>query len=211
MRCNPLNSAPSQWAWFQNPRHGGQGSRDHRPHPYRHQTLRTKNDTRATRADKLPLKLAHSILSRRFSILAKKENSPITSGNAYNYDLFKFTKIGGISVDAKDHNWQAALPVLEQELRRAIQHGFTEAELEEIKANLINSYELSVKAEPSRKTNDLASSLARHVHKDAVFSTPADDLAILQENISSITPETCHQCTERILGYRGHHLSAYHQ
>ena len=152
-----------------------------------------KNDTKATRAGKLPLSLAHSILSRRFSILAKKENATITSGSAYDYDLFKFTKIGGISVDAKDHNWQAALPVLEQELRRAIQHGFTEAELEEIKANLINSYELSVKAEPSRKTNDLASSLAKHVHKDAVFSTPSDDLAILQENISSITPETCHR------------------
>ena len=152
-----------------------------------------KSDTVATRTEKLPLKLANSMLSRRFSILAKKENAPITDGTAYEYDLFKFTKIGGISVDAKDHNWQAALPVLEQELRRAIQHGFTEAELEEIKANLINSYELSVKAESSRKTNELASSLARHVHKDAVFSTPADDLAILQENISSITPETCHR------------------
>ena len=152
-----------------------------------------KADTKAYRAEKLPLNLANSILSRRFSILAKKEGSPITSGSAYAYNLFKFTKIGGISVDAKDHNWQAALPVLEQELRRAIQHGFTDAELEEIKAKLINSYELSVKAETTRKTNDLASSLARHVHKDAVFSTPADDLSILRENMANITPDTCHQ------------------
>ena len=152
-----------------------------------------KADTKSNRAEKLPLKLANSILSRRFSILAKKEDSPITSGSAYAYNLFKFTKIGGISVDAKNHNWQAALPVLEQELRRAVEYGFTDAELEEIKANLINSYELAVKAAPSRKTNELASSLAKHVHKNAVFSTPADDLAILRENISSITPETCHQ------------------
>ena len=156
-----------------------------------------KADTKANRAEKLPLYLANSILSRRFNILAKKENSPITSGSAYAYNLFKFTKIGGISVDAKDHNWQAALPVLEQELRRAIEHGFTQAELDEIKANLVNSYELSVKAEPSRKTNNLASSLAKHVHKDAVFSTPADDLAILRENISKITPETCHQALRK--------------
>ena len=150
-------------------------------------------DTVATRAEKLPLSLANSILSRRFSILTKEEGSPITSGSAYRYNLFKFLNIGGISVDAKDHNWQAALPLLEQEMRRAIQHGFTEAELDEIKANLVNSYELSVKAEASRKTNDLASSLARHVHKDAVFSTPADDLAILKKNIAAITADTCHQ------------------
>ncbi|MGB2403187.1 MAG: M16 family metallopeptidase, partial [Akkermansiaceae bacterium] len=151
-----------------------------------------KADTKANRAEKLPLNLANSILSRRFRTLAKKENSPITSGSAYAYNLFKFSKIGGISVDAKDHDWQAALPVLEQELRQAIEHGFTEAELKEVKANLINSYELSVKAETSRKTNELAASLVKHVHKDAVFSTPADDLSILRENMASITPKTCH-------------------
>lgn len=151
-----------------------------------------KADTVATRAEKLPLQLANSILSRRFSILAKKEDSPITSGSAYEYKLFKFANIGGVSVDAKDHNWQAALPMLEQELRRAIEHGFTEAELDEIKAKLINSYELAVKADASRKTNDLASSLARHVHKDLVFSSPEDDLGILQNMIASVTPETCH-------------------
>ncbi|MCP5536345.1 MAG: insulinase family protein [Akkermansiaceae bacterium] len=151
-----------------------------------------KADTKANRGEQLPLALANAILSRRFSILSKKEDSPISGGDAYAQNLFKFIKLGGISVNAKDHNWKAALPVLEQELRRAIQHGFTSAELEEVKANLINAYEQAVKAAPSRKTNDLASSLAKHVHNDAVFSTPEDDLAILRDNISTVTAETCH-------------------
>ncbi|MGB1937345.1 MAG: M16 family metallopeptidase [Akkermansiaceae bacterium] len=151
-----------------------------------------KPDTRDVRASKLPLKLAHMIIKRRFDILAKEENSPITSGGAYKYDLFKFAEIGGISIDARDHLWKEALPVLEQELRRAIEHGFTEAEFNEVKANLTKSYELAVKAAASRKTDELASSLTRHVHSQKVFSTPDDDLSILLASLATITPESCH-------------------
>jgi zinc protease len=152
-----------------------------------------KPDTKANRGKKLPLNLANAILGRRFSILAKKENSPISGGEAFRQNLFKFVEMGGVSVNANNHDWKAALPVLEQELRRAIAHGFTPSELEEVKANLVNGYERAVKSAPSRKSNNLASSLAKHIHSHAVFSTPEDDLAILRENIATVTPETCHQ------------------
>ncbi|MBT8036745.1 MAG: insulinase family protein [Verrucomicrobiae bacterium] len=151
-----------------------------------------KPDTKANRGDQLPINLAHAILSRRFSILAKKENAPISEGNAFHQNLFKFMKLGGLSVNAKNHDWKAALPILEQELRRAIEHGFTASELTEAKANLVNGYERAVKAAPSRKTNTLASSLAQHIHKQAVFSTPEDDLSILRKNLANVTPQTCH-------------------
>ena len=152
-----------------------------------------KPDTKATRAEKLPLNLANAIINRRFSILSKKENATISGGVAYQEVLFDFAKMGGIGVDAKDNNWKAALPVLEQELRRAITYGFTENELNESKANLINIYEQAVKAAPSRKTPTLASSLARHVHKQAVFSSTEDDLNILRANLAKVTPEICHK------------------
>ncbi len=156
-----------------------------------------KADTKANRGEKLPLGLASAILSRRFAILSKKENSPISSGDAFAQNLFKFVRLGGVSVNAKDHNWKDALPILEQELRRAIQYGFTPSELEEVKANLINGYEQAVKTAPSRKTNNLASSLAKHIHSEAVFSTPEDDLAILRENVAKITTETCHNALKK--------------
>ncbi len=156
-----------------------------------------KPDTKATRAEKLPIALANAIIDRRFSILSKKENSPISAGGAFKEGLFDFVEMGGISVDAKNHDWKAALPVLEQELRRAIKHGFTNAELAEAKANLINAYERAVKAQPTRKTPALASTLAKHVHQQAVFSSPKDDLAILQNNLTKVTPEACHQALKK--------------
>ncbi|NWK57199.1 insulinase family protein [Verrucomicrobiaceae bacterium N1E253] len=152
-----------------------------------------KPDTVTTRGEKLPFALANAIIDRRFSLLAKKEKATISKGGSFKESLFDFVEMGGLSVDAKNHQWQAALPVLEQEFRRAMEHGFTESELAEAKANLVNYYERQVKAAPSRKTPTLASSLAKHVHKNAVFSTPEDDLKILNANLEKITPETCHE------------------
>ncbi|MGJ8677007.1 MAG: M16 family metallopeptidase [Akkermansiaceae bacterium] len=149
-------------------------------------------DTKANRGEKLPLAIANTIISQRLSTLSKEENSPITSGYTFHYPLFKFVDMGGITVNAKDHDWKSALPILEQELRKAQLFGFTESEFKEAKSNLINAYEQAVKAAPSRKTDELASSLAKHIHKGAVFSTPEDDLAILLENLAEITGETCH-------------------
>jgi len=152
-----------------------------------------KPDTKATRAEKLPLNLANAIINRRFSTLSKKENATITGGSAFRENLFNFAEMGGITVDAKNNNWKPAINVLEQELRRAVTYGFTDSELSEVKAYLINAYEQAVKTAPSLKTPTLASSLAQHVQAKAVFSTPEDDLKILRENLAKITPEDCHK------------------
>jgi len=103
-----------------------------------------KPDTRANRGVELPLTLAHAIINQRLSILTKKEDVTISDGNAFSYDLFDFVELTGISVDAKDHNWKAALPVLEQELRRAIKHGFTESELKQIKAQFFQHQKMTL-------------------------------------------------------------------
>ena len=155
--------------------------------------FKVQPDNKTTRAENLPVALANAMIDRRFSILAKKEGSTISSGGAFKENLFDFVKMAGISVNAKNHDWKAALPVLEQELRRAVLYGFTDSELTEVKANLTNAYKIAVKSAGSRKSPALASSLAKHVHKQAVFSTPEDDLAILTDALAKITPESCHQ------------------
>ena len=156
-----------------------------------------KSDTKTNRGAQLPLALANAIINKRFSEITKQENSTISGGNAFHQNLFKFVELGGISVNAKNHNWKSALPILEQELRRAILHGFNTDELDEIKANLVNAYEQAVKAAPSRKTPSLASSLAASVHNHSVFSTPEENLSILLENLKGITPATCHEAFKK--------------
>ncbi len=166
-----------------------------------------KPDTTANRTERMPLGLAHSILSRRFDQLAKQENSPITTGSAGDFDLFNYLELGSIDVTAADDRWQEAVPVLEHEFRRALEHGFTEAELAEAKANLINAYEQAVKQKPTRKSEGLASSLARMINDDKVFSTPETNLEIARKALDSIDLAEIHAAFKTFWNAPGYHLT----
>lgn len=151
-----------------------------------------KVDTQAKRAEKLPLSIANAILSRRLSKIAKEENSAIVSGSASQDVLFRELELGSVEVTAANDDWQKALPVLENEFRKASEYGFTQSEIDEVIANLINSYERQVETAPTRKTPDIASNLTQHVHGDYVYSTPETDLEILKENLKSVTKDSVH-------------------
>lgn len=152
----------------------------------------SKPDTKKNRGEKLALSIANSILSNRISILSKKENATFSSGYAFQQNLFKFMSMGGITVNAKDHDWKSALPVAEQELRRAIEHGFTQSELNEVKANLTNQYKQAIKAAPTRQSASIASAITQSVHRNKVFSSPEEDLAVLTSNLEPLSPDVAH-------------------
>ncbi len=165
-----------------------------------------KPDTIANRAAKFPVEIANFILTRRFERLAKTENSPITDGGASKYALFNELELGSISVTAADDRWQESIPLLEREFRRALEHGFTEAELAEAKANLINGYQEAVKRKETRKSESLATAIAGAVNDDTVFSTPETNLEIATTALDAITPDTVHQEFKKFWEAPGHHL-----
>jgi zinc protease len=165
-----------------------------------------KPDTAATRNERLPLALANVMLSRRFERLAQQEHSAIAAGSASNDDAFNYAEIGTVEVVASDDNWQAAVPVLEQEFRRALEHGFTAAELAEAKANLLNRYEQAVKQEATRKSEGIAMALVRAINNDTVFSTPQADLEIARAGLDAIDPDRCHAALKKFWDAPGMHL-----
>lgn len=165
-----------------------------------------KKDTAGERIADMPLDIANSMISRRFERLAKKENSPIVDGSAFREDLFEHVELGGLSVTVADSRWQEALPILEQEFRRAIEHGFTASELAEAKANLINAYQQAVKTKDTRKSEALATGLVRAVNDQEVFSTPETDLEIAMKGLEGLTPETCHKALKDFWSDTGFHL-----
>ena len=81
----------------------------------------SKPDTAATRAERMTLDIAHSILSRRFERLSKDRRLRRSPRAPHpNNDLFNYLELGSIDVTAADDRWQEAVPVIEQEFRRAL-------------------------------------------------------------------------------------------
>ncbi len=163
-------------------------------------------DTRANRAKRIPLSIANAILNRRFSRLAKKEGSVITEGSSNVSTMFRQAKMGSVSVTAAKGNWQAAVSVLEQELRRAIEYGFSDQEVKEVIANWLNQHQQQVESAATRKTPDIASELAQRVHSDSVYSTPEEDLEIFKANIAGLTAEDCHAALKKFWDTEDVHL-----
>ena len=150
-------------------------------------------DNAAQRAYRLRMGLASQVVNRRLGIIAKAEESKIKSGRMYYSNLYdlNISRYSSIMATCKPEDWQAALEVIEQELRRAIQYGFTDAELAEAKANVLNSYEKAAQAMATRKSSDLANEIARRIGSREVFTSPADDLVRVKAELEKITAEQC--------------------
>jgi zinc protease len=148
-------------------------------------------DTAAYRLKYLPRDLAHEMISRRLSILSKKDNAPFSSGSADAGEEYNFYRETSISLTCKSEQWAAALSVADQELRRALEHGFQADELKEAVARQMNSLEQAVKTAPTRHSDSLAEDIAQSLLDREVFTSPEDDLALFKPALEKVTVADC--------------------
>jgi len=150
-------------------------------------------DTVANRLKRIPLKIAHAIMGRRFDILAKKEGAPISGGTAGRYVWFNELEFGSIDVTPEEGRWREAVAVLEQETRRALEYGFSEGELQEMKAQMLNKAEQEANRAPTRRSPEIAMEMVRSIGDERVITHPREALRIKRKGLESLTTGEVHQ------------------
>ncbi|MDB6006145.1 MAG: peptidase, partial [Prosthecobacter sp.] len=153
---------------------------------------KNKPDNSATRREKMIRDLADMMVNQRLSKLAKAEGAPFMSAESYSYEYLEFVEVIGIQGQCDPKNWQPALTLLETEMRRAIEHGFTAAEFEEAKATVLKNAKLRADQADSRKSRDLASGIVTILASKKVFTHPADDYARLKTVLEGLKEEDSH-------------------
>ncbi len=148
-------------------------------------------DTAANRLKRLPRGLALNMLNRRLSILAKQEGAPFLGGSVGASEQFNFFRNASIELTCKPDQWRATLAVADQELRRALEHGFQAAELREVVASSRNALEQAVRTASTRRSEGLASELAGSLIDRDVFTHPADELALMGPALDRVTVADC--------------------
>ncbi|MFT3828861.1 MAG: insulinase family protein [Opitutaceae bacterium] len=149
-------------------------------------------DTAANRLKYLPRDLAYTMLNRRLSELAKKEGAPFTSAEAHTGEMLDFLSNSTVEITTtKDDQWRPALAVAEQELRRALEHGFQPTELREATANLANALDDAVKQASTRRSPALAAALLGSIAGRNVFDHPTTERDLLRPALSAITVDDC--------------------
>ncbi len=144
-------------------------------------------DTIAKRRSKLPLSLAHAMLNRRFARLARQNDAPFTGAGAGSGNSYSAAELTSLSVTARDRNWKKGLETAEQEVRRALQFGFTESELKEQIANRRTALKNAADQAKTRESSGLASSILATLDDQIVLDTPANNLARFETSIATVT------------------------
>lgn len=137
-------------------------------------------DTRAKRARTLAEDIGEAIVSRRLAKIALDEDSPILSGyfsEASGWKTFEQMTVGAV---AKEGAWKEALALIEQEQRRAVEHGFTQAEVDEQLANRRTALKNAVAGVTTRRSAALADALVTAAEGDFVFVRPETSQALFE-------------------------------
>ncbi len=146
-------------------------------------------DNLAERRRGLVQSIAEGIFSRRLARIVNTPGSPFLAAQAGDGEWRDAALTSGISVVAKDGAWKEALDTAEQEVRRAVQHGFTPGEVKQQLTIVATSARTAAGQANTRTNGALASSIVKSIDEDSFVTTPAWRLALFNQVAPSITTD----------------------
>lgn len=143
----------------------------------------------AEQRDDLLRTVASIAMGNRLQVLSRDPKSPIIGGGVSGSDIARTARLFGISIVAKDGQWQPAAALAEQEMRRAAQYGFTSAEIEDATKRLAATFTNRAQQAAGATSPSLANELASDSVNNELPTSPAQDLATFARIAPSLTPD----------------------
>ena len=153
----------------------------------------TLPDSLARQREEFISSLTKLMLDRRLEKISKSENAPFqsaSSGTSVEYNLAELTSLSAACQPAQ---WQAVLGGLEQELRQALQFGFSETEFNEVKATMATLLKSFADQAASREPSELADEIVDSLAKKEVFVNPSDALQFGTAILADLKKQDCEQ------------------
>lgn len=146
-------------------------------------------DTVAERRSRILRSLGLAVLNRRLGELARADNPPFISGGGSASTLVDSLEISSVSASFNPGGLQRALEAVEQEKRRLVEFGVTQAELSREITDNRTALENAVNTAATRTTPALAAGLLNSVNDDRVFAAPQTNLDIFNAATEGLTPD----------------------
>lgn len=148
-------------------------------------------DTVSRRRAQLSENAGFAILSTRLADLARQQPQDIGNSQAsWTYE-FGRRRQAMVRVDTRADLWRAGVRLAEQELRRALLHGFTSDEVKLVAQSYRNALDEGVRTESNRPSQQLAHAVRSGLEFNFINSSPATDAAIANPALDELTPESC--------------------
>ncbi len=135
-----------------------------------------QTDSLETRAAELPLRLACSMLDRRFARLARRADCPFLSASVVpRENVYEAAELFALRVTTAPEQWQEGFAAAEAELRRVLAYGFTKEELMEAVADINARCQKSLSGWNTITADSVAKRLLSTLDSGAIFTTPWED------------------------------------
>ncbi|WP_420472124.1 M16 family metallopeptidase [Brevundimonas sp. FT23042] len=155
-------------------------------------------DSIAERRSNLITNLGLAVLNRRLGEIARGDNPPFVSASGSQSTLVDSLDIASISASFNPGGWQPALEAMEQEQRRLVQYGVSDAELQREITEYRTALENAVAGAATRRTPALANSIAGSVNARSVFSSPQTNLELFNAAVDGLTAAQVNQSLQTV-------------
>lgn len=160
-------------------------------------------DTVAERASRIRRSLGLAVLNRRLGELARADNPPFIGGGSSASTLVDSLDISTVSASFNPGGLQRALEAIEQEKRRLVEFGVTQAELSREITDNRTALQNAVNAAATRTTPALAAGLLSTVNDDRVFTAPQTNLDIFNAAVEGLTPDVVNAAVRTVFEGQG--------
>jgi zinc protease len=160
-------------------------------------------DSEAVEADKLLRLFGLRMLNQRLERIAAGANPPFVSASAGHQQLADRGQAVEIGATAQGGKWREALAAIDAEQRRALESGFTQAELDRVLTEARASLTAAVAGVSTRQSAGLAQRMANAVNEREVFTSPEDDLVLFDRIARGLTPAQVTQALRSLFAGSG--------
>jgi zinc protease len=141
--------------------------------------------------------MANHIINQRLSEMLEDPGTPFTQASIYSGIYLNYVKTAEISANGPPEKWAQTLSAMEQVLRRALTHGFTDYEMELTRREFIAELERAVKTAPTRESRHLARSIIASLNSMEVFQSPRQRMDLLLPMVENAGKEDLYRALLR--------------
>lgn len=149
--------------------------------------------------------LADVLMQNRLDALTRNPGSPFTSARIYSGRFLKDVYVAEISAESDPDNWQKSLLAIEQQLRSALEYGFSDSEIIRVKADYLSGLEDQEKKAATRNSQAIARQMIKALEQNQVMQSPAQRKAVLATFVQSLSAKAIHEALKSVWS-RDHRL-----
>lgn len=150
-------------------------------------TARTEVDSMSLQRRRLAEAVATSAFQKRLLRLASTPGAPVLGGHMAMPVGFEMFETATITMRARGEDWRNALTTAETELRRALEHGFTQDEFENARRVCEGLFTTMRREKANRTNSDIAAEAVACFNADRVFQSTDQTCDLYLNMLSSLT------------------------